>query len=161
MEQFYLIIYWSTRIILIIKLFVNLQFFRRLSFRFDDNKPRTAREVKSKAVSSTSQDDTRLNGGQPNIQTDSTPTLVTKRAVKRKKVPKIVLDFLVESSRIAADRTLKRKREEEIEEVDEGYDSERYIQVRYLDDSKSNIFKRFKKKLTKGMIVRGISRFGI
>ncbi|KAL1924496.1 uncharacterized protein VTP21DRAFT_4150 [Calcarisporiella thermophila] len=51
----------------------------------------------------------------------------------------------MESSRIAANRVLKRKREEEIEEeADEGYDGERYIQVQYLNDTKLNIFKRFK-----------------
>ncbi|KAL1914114.1 uncharacterized protein VTP21DRAFT_1104 [Calcarisporiella thermophila] len=84
-------------------------------------------------------------GGQSYKQNGSTPTLETKRAVKRKPVPKTGLDFLMESSRIAANRVLKRKREDEIEEeADEGYDGERYIQVRYLNDTKLNIFKRFK-----------------
>ncbi|KAL1920657.1 uncharacterized protein VTP21DRAFT_1034 [Calcarisporiella thermophila] len=60
-------------------------------------------------------------------------------------VPKAVLDLLMDSSRIAANRVLKRKREDVIEEgADEGYDGERYIQVRYLNDTKLNIFKSFK-----------------
>ncbi|KAL1914777.1 uncharacterized protein VTP21DRAFT_8035 [Calcarisporiella thermophila] len=46
------------------------EFLRQLGFRFDNNKPRTAREVGSKSVSSTSQDDTKLKGcSQTNKQT--------------------------------------------------------------------------------------------